>query len=148
MSEQTREEWTADAERCARIIFYESNDSRVKNVSKEIADYCDPPDYKPTLIYRLKEIRLEITRMLKALETGKADMNDVCGLLWHMQQRYVTWAQAAEDRRQVADKAAEEAYVQKEIARRQTDEAWDKELEGRAHIKRWLADPKARFETT
>jgi hypothetical protein len=135
----TREQWAADAEDYAQRWFYENDHS----VSTAAVDYLERDDIK-TLVYMLKECRLHMSRLLRALEDGKADLGDTGHLDRPMEYLTKVFKEAWE-RWEHARKAAEDAAVKAEVQRRNTDEAWAKELKRRESVEQYLTDPKARF---
>lgn len=130
-----REAWAADAEHVTRTRMYATE--RVSNSASEYLAGSDRDD----LLELAKWLRLELGRLIRAVDDPDATVEGVTRIYLASRARRLAEAvDAVEARRAEAAQVAEDAAVAAEIERRQTDRAWQRELDQRAQIERYRAN--------
>ena len=122
-----RERWAAAAEHYVRTLCYPS-----ERVTHDIGEYLR--DSEMGCIARgLRGLRTHVSRAIKALECGDADMDTLGDVAARMTNEARILNHYFARLQEAAEKATDEA-VAAEIARRKTDEAWQQEQERLASI--------------
>lgn len=125
----SREEWIADAERSVRHSCYPS-----ERVSERLDAWTDAAQ-REQLGHLARGARLAAGRAARAIEKPHATLADVSSELHRIEALLRVWRQVEARAASAAEEALAVAIAQR-IAYRQTDEAWQREVERRAEIDR------------
>jgi hypothetical protein len=123
--DRTRQQWQEAAEYDVRTACFPS-----ERVSSCLADWLTGDD-RENLAYHAKRARAELFQIMK--NPGDITVNDWQNI--RMAARILAEAVATCE---TAGLDAQQAAIEKETARRQTDEAWERELAERERIRNYL----------
>lgn len=130
----TREQWAADAEKAVRTACYPS-----QRVSSKVADWADEAE-RAQLAHVAGNARLGMSRVASMLREGREflELSDVDTEMSRVHTWIRQW-EAIQNRATAAAEVAVEAAIATQVAYRQTDEAWAKELRRREEIDEYFA---------
>ena len=134
MNWNSREEWASAAEHYVRTLCYAS-----ERVSHDISDYLST-DEVTYAAQGLRQLRTHVSRAIKALESGAADMDTLGDVAARMTNEARILNHHYYARLQMAAERATDEAVAAEVERRKTDEAWEQERERRASIDAMFGD--------
>ncbi|MFC5996916.1 hypothetical protein ACFQE5_22150 [Pseudonocardia hispaniensis] len=130
----TREQWAANAEKAVRHACYPH-----QRVPEDLHTWADQDD-RDLLARRAVEARRACNRIARTLagDTTRVQLADIDREMTAIQMLVRLWDGVLAQRETATTQAVEDA-VAREVARRQTDEAWERELRRRADIdKPWV----------
>lgn len=123
----TREQWQDDAEKSVRQACYPH-----QRVSDQVADWADT-DEREQLAHVARQARLGASRVARLLERDGVRLADVERELTDVHRLLRFWKPVQERAAAAANQAVEDA-VAAEVERRQTDEAWERQLRWRDQV--------------